>query len=203
MKKYDIFYNYYFFSSVRTFAMQKDKSTSTLANASQENEVQTEEIKEIIKENPEKLKENAENLDKSPKENIIEESNDSLIFSDASLFPKYRVAKVKVWLEADKIYGFKLFYDNIRDPKEPLPGHDHIPSHLLSKPFEEKTIEGRLLKISYRLEGNSMKSLVLIGEKGEVWFGKTEQAVGWKGVEFSEEKGFLSTVFGKIKGKFD
>ena len=110
---------------------------------------------------------------------------------------------MKVWLEADKIYGLKLFYDNIRDPKEPLPGQDHIPPHLLSKPFEEKVIEGRLLKISYRLEGNNMKSLVLIGEKGEVWFGKTEQAVGWKGVEFIEEKGFLRTVFGKIHGTFD
>lgn len=183
--------------------MQKDKATSTLANALRENEAQTEEIKEILKENPEKLNENAENIDKSPKENIVEESKDALIFSDASLFPKYRVAKVKVWLEADKIYGLKLFYDNIRDPKEPLPGQDHIPSHLLSKPFEEKTLEGRLLKISYRLEGNNMKSLVFIGEKGEVWFGKTEQAVGWNGVEFSEEKGFLKTVFEKIQGRFD
>ena len=41
--------------------MQKDKATSTLAHALRENEVQTEEIKEILKKNPEKLNEDAEN----------------------------------------------------------------------------------------------------------------------------------------------
>jgi len=106
------------------------------------------------------------------------------------------------------IYGFKFEYENLADKNEKIMGLEQIPPNCLSKQFEEKTIEGKILEISYQIAGNIMKSLIISSEevkdnvktKVEISFGTKEPGVDWKHVNSIAGNGFLRTVFEQIQG---
>lgn len=198
-------------------ALEKDKETHLKAKEAllkivdayqKEKEGFEKEKESIAKEKVMILKEKEDAL----KEAARSKNSLSLSFSDRSLFKtdkileKYRIWKVKIWNDSELIFGLKFFYEEIGQKKNQIEGLDHIPSHLLDKPFEEKIIEGTMIRLTYRKAyDNCVKNLMFVSEiidgkskkLVEYEFGSQKPILGSKEVEFKEKNIFLKTLFDK------
>lgn len=154
--------------------------------------------------------------DPNQKDQTLEEKNElkPLFFSDNDLFEAdskqiFKISKVKVWIDPKGIYGMKFEYQTTGEKPEIKTGKDQVPENNLSKLFQEFKVEGTLRKISFQIDAESVKYIVLLceGEKAEnannfskTSFGEELPGKALESVDVTPQKWSLNTAFGSSPG---
>lgn len=139
----------------------------------------------------------------------------SINFTDKNLFKgevkisQFKIAKVKVWNDADRIFGLRLTYEDKSKSTNQIEGILQVPTNFQKKPFEEKILEGKVKKVFYKVGYDSwIRSIIFeceVGEPGktknvEYFFGSKMPISECKEIALTEDKILLKTMFMRREG---
>lgn len=122
---------------------------------------------------------------------------------------QYKIAKVKVWSDADRIFGLRITYEEKSKKTNQIEGVVQVPSNFQKKPFEEKILDGRIKKVFYKVGYDSwIRSLIFeceAEESGktknvEYFFGSKMPISECKEIALTEDKILLKTMFMRREG---